>query len=91
MQRTVGRQLENSEWLSGESGDHDEKLVVTADSLGLEPKLESLWWASTCAQEGKADLNMTAMDKIFTFPCMERGVIVGHAFERSGKEYPVWK
>ena len=57
----------------------DEANIVAADSLGLEPHPESLWWRSMCSHECEADMNLTVMDKIFTFPFWERAVTRGHA------------
>ena len=63
-----------------------QELRVAADGLGMEQKPESLWWTSRCAQVCNIDMNIVAaIENIYLSVQKERFVILGHAFERSGK------
>ena len=57
---------------------------MTADSLGLEPKSESLRWTSYVRARPKSrhELDHDGQD-LFSFPFMDTAVILEHAFERS--------
>ena len=56
--------------------------------LEPEPKPQLPWCTSTCAQECKIDVNLVAMDQIFTLPPVENLVIAGHSFGRCGRGIP---